>query len=163
VDNCYWPLWGGMAAVEWALITVAVWDCGAPIAALVFAVAGLLLAGVIARVWSLRRRNLALACSADEQRRAGEAQAERARWALMTHLSADDEGWLAERHFWATPTQVAMLRAGLDPQPDWQCYGSSPPVELRQLRQMQSRARAARAAFEGIRRTEGFTETALAA
>jgi len=66
------------------------------------------------------------------RRRDADAQLERARWALMTHLTEADERWLAERHFWVVPVEVARLRAGLDPQPEWRSL-FEPPAELRQL------------------------------
>jgi hypothetical protein len=94
------------------------------------------------------------------RRRRADAALERARWALMTNLTEADERWLAERHFWIVPVEVARLRAGVDPAKDWDflCKG-----ELDQRKEMQGRSEASRAAFEGIRRTQEFIETKLAA
>ena len=119
----------------------------------------LLVSGVALAVMSavlLWRRSTVRRRAADARRRTADAQLERARWALMTHLTGTDERWLAERHFWVVPAQVALLRAGLDsdsrevelPSPEW-----------RQRREVQARSQAARAEFEGIRRTQEFVES----
>jgi hypothetical protein len=83
---------------------------------------------------------------------------DRVRWALMTHLTEADERWLAERHFWVVPVQVALLRAGLDPKPECREI-DLPSLDWRQRRELQCRSDASRAAFEGIRRTQAFVES----
>jgi hypothetical protein len=94
------------------------------------------------------------------RRRQAHAQLERARWALMTNLTEADERWLAERHFWIVPLEVARLRAGVDPEEGsyFLCK-----AELDQRKDMQARSEASRAAFEGIRRTQEFVEPESAA
>ena len=120
-------------------------------AALLVSAVALVTAGAATGAVMYRRRISA-------RRRDADAQLERARWALMTHLTEADERWLAERHFWVVPVEVARLRAGLDPQPEWRSL-FEPPAELRQLMEMRSRSEAAHAAFEGIRRTQQFIES----
>ncbi len=94
---------------------------------------------------------------ADALRRRLEPQLERARWALITHLTEADERWLAERHFWVVPVQVAVLRAGLEADQGSREF-QLPSPDQRRWREIRSRSEAARAAFEGIRRTEELVE-----
>ena len=94
------------------------------------------------------------------RRRHADAQLERTRWALMTNLTEADERWLAERHFWIVPVEVARLRAGVDPKKDWDFLCKA---ELNQRSEMQDRSEASRAVFEGIRRTQEFIQTESAA
>ncbi len=70
----------------------------------------------------------------------------------MTHLTEADGRRLAERHFWVVPVQVALLRAGLDVEPDSREV-DLPSPEWRQRRGVH-RSQAARVHVEGIRRTE---------
>ena len=79
----------------------------------------------------------------------------------MTHLTEADGRRLAERHFWVVPVQVALLRAGLDVEPDSREV-DLPSPEWRQRREVQARSQAARAHFEGIRRTEEFRRVRVA-
>lgn len=109
-------------------------------------VSGVALAVMGAMLW--RRRGTV-------RRRAADAQLELARWASMTHLSEADERWLAERHFWVVPVQVALLRAGLDPELR---EAELPSPDRVQRREVQVRSEAARADFVGIRRTQEYVE-----
>jgi hypothetical protein len=151
-DDTFWRMYaiGFVPVAIW--LDVVLWLFGPLVVALTVTVAALTSAGMAGRVVLFRRHNRAL-------RRQTDAHFEQARWALLTQLTEGDERWLAERHFWVVPTQVARLRAGLDPQPEWRCY-FDPPPELRRLQEMQSRSQAARAQFEGVRRTEIFIESA---
>jgi hypothetical protein len=119
-------------------------------------ISGVALAVMAAVIWwrrsTVRRRVV------DARRREMDAQLDRARWALMTHLTEADEHWLAERHFWVVPVQVALLRAGLDPRPERREI-DLPLLDWRQRRELHARSDAARAAFEGIRRTQAFVES----
>ncbi len=119
-------------------------------------VSGIVLTAVGAVLWW--RRSTVRRRAADARRRAADAQLELARWALMTHLTEADERWLAERHFWVVPVQVALLRAGLGPKPDSREV-ELPSLEWRQRREVRARSQAARADFEGIRRTQEFVES----
>jgi hypothetical protein len=104
------------------------------------------------------RRSTVRRRAADARRHAADVQLELARWAQMSHLSEADERWLAERHFWVVPVQVALLRAGLDPKPDSR-ESDVPAAGWCQRREVQARSQAARADFEGIRRTQEFIES----
>jgi hypothetical protein len=121
-----------------------------PVSVLVSVLTLVAVSGVLRwRRCTVRRREAA------DRRRQIEAQFEHARWAVMTNLTEADERWLADRHFWVLPVEVARLRAGMNPHSDWdfQCR-----EEMRQVEEMRARSEAARAAFEGIKRTSPHIE-----
>lgn len=85
-----------------------------------------------------------------EIERAADRELERARYAQMSHLSAADERWLAERHFFVVPKEVARIREGL---PWDELVFSDSPDYMRPAIQnrvsLEKRAEAARKMFHG--------------
>ena len=149
-DDDFWMYFlTGAPLLMWLIVSAYVFF--ALPAALLISGSALAMTGVLLR-W---RRSTVRRRAADACRRAADAQLELARWVLMTHLAEADERWLAERHFWVVPVQVALLRAGLDPKPDSSEFELPAPGWC-QRREVQARSQAARADFEGIRRTQEF-------
>lgn len=75
---------------------------------------------------------------------------ERERFASMTWLTQADEVWLADRHFWAVPREVARLRGGQQWDKPWTYELGGVPREVQARERMAERANRARDAFEGV-------------
>lgn len=112
----------------------------------------LYLVGVIILVGGIGGAML-LAVPARKQAREANRSIDKERYAAMTWLTALDEAWLADRHFWAIPREVARLRGGQDWDREWTYGLGQTPREIEHRERMTERAERARNTFEGVNLT----------
>lgn len=75
------------------------------------------------------------------------------RFTVLTHLTPADEDWLATRHFWVMPPEVARMRAGQPWEKPW-WYGGGVPIEVRRQWEIKAKAEHAKGVFHGENRSD---------